>query len=82
MRNLKKGSMVRYTGKTTGFFTYNKMYKVVEEAYEQYFSKTYAVKIKDDISQPHIITEDYFNSYFTTEKRTLVVNLFGRCWGR
>ena len=77
MRNLKKGSMVRYTGKTTGFFTYNKIYKVVEEAYEQYFSKTYAVKIKDDISQPHIITEDYFDSYFTTEKRTLVVNLFG-----
>ena len=67
MRNLKKGSMVRYTGKTTGFFTYNKIYKVVEEAYEQYFSKTYAVKIKDDTLNPHIITESYFNSHFIIE---------------
>lgn len=54
MRNLKKGSMVRYTGKTTGFFTYNKIYKVVEEAYEQYFSKTYAIKIKDNKSYKSI----------------------------
>ena len=67
MGSLKKGNIVRYVGKTEGFFTHNQIYEVTEEPDQQYFYKDYAIKIKDDTLNPHIITESYFNSHFIIE---------------
>lgn len=64
---LKNGMVVRYIGESGCGLTHNQMYELDSTWYVDSYDGDVCVDIIDDNKIIHIISEDFFNSYFIKE---------------